>query len=894
MPTLWSSLPSVARVQCSLSHASVSLRARYPTRPTKTCQRRSLSAFSSLVDEGANLSAAEREWLQEDDLAPDTSPALPSNAPRYDWRLRARSRVRQASAPLAPEGSSPRRALKRIHPPHVEIFPGEPFHDEIQAYKEHFLPLLDAEQKEDEAILKERLSNWPLDRLKEEGYCLTGLSAFWLKATQFGRPVAAFLLGPGIALPDHRFDNGTQVLVSRLDPLQEKPLQGSVVSHTTTQIRVAFPELYDLDESAWRLDVGYTNVIYERMRTAIGSLVHDPALLEKESDTSASDRQLILQGTHLRDKLLRSFASDEDVNQLQPPRAEDGAKDDEDLSFLSADMRIHSWIQRYSRPNPVVVEGDPVLSGLNPTQIRAIALMVGKRMSLVQGPPGTGKTKTIIEAVKLLKVHWQIPQPVLVCTFTNVAVDNLVEGLARAGVRPLRVGYGKVRTALHAHTLEEQLQEHRLRKEVDALAKEVDELREQLGALRGRIVNAMGAGREATEKKDAQLKAMEKAAVRMERKARKASAKRYAMSQEMLWDIVTSADVVCTTCVTSACAALNIIDFPMVFLDEASMSTEPASLIPIMKGSQQVALIGDHKQLPPVITSAEAQSMGLGVSLFERLTEERHVPSIMLDVQYRMHPAISRFPSIEFYQFSVQDGTVESDGSVHPRLLPPASSHLQDHPETGRRPSVIFLDHAGSETLKHRSRVNWTEAGIVCSIVEDLLLQNAGLRGEDIGIIAPYAAQISLLTRLLRTDHRYRTRFTAVLGEQRAMQLAHVEIKTVDGFEGREKEVIVFSTVRNNARGHIGFLGDRRRLNVGLTRAKRGLFVVGSLSTLREGKVSGWEGGGNVRVGKGAEAWRRYAKFLSEEGLVVRLSGERLRKTLYGNITDADVLKRVY
>ena len=108
--------------------------------------------------------------------------------------------------------------------------------------------------------------------------------------------------------------------------------------------------------------------------------------------------------------------------------------------------------------------------------------------------------------------------------------------------------------------------------------------------------------------------------------------------------------------------------------------------------------------------------------------------------------------------------------------------------------------------------------------------------GKDIGIIAPYAAQIQLLNRFLNADPQYRERFNSVLGSHRAMQLEHVEIKTVDGFEGREKEVIIFSTVRNNEEGHIGFLADKKRLNVGLTRAKRGLFVLGSIKTLQAGK----------------------------------------------------------
>jgi len=299
------------------------------------------------------------------------------------------------------------------------------------------------------------------------------------------------------------------------------------------------------------------------------------------------------------------------------------------------------------------------------------------------------------------------------------------------------------------------------------------------------------------------------------------------------------------------------------------MATEPASLIPLMKGSQHVVLIGDHKQLPPVIRSREAQLRGLTISLFERLTEEGVVPSIMLDMQYRMHPEISRFPSSEFYARSLKDGTVDTRGNVLSQLQPPLSDHLVINALTGDRPSVVFLDHDGLEATKDRSRINVTDAAIVCAVIEDLLRQNEDLRGDDIGIISPYVAQISLLNYLLNVDPDHRERFRNALGPNRAEELAQIEVKTVNGFEGRQKEVVLFSTVRNNAAGALGFLADRRRLNVGLTRARRGLFVIGGLATLRTGSSA-----------RGAVAWKHYADFLAAGRLVRPLKGDALLRVL--------------
>ncbi|EAU87614.2 hypothetical protein CC1G_09711 [Coprinopsis cinerea okayama7 len=648
-----------------------------------------------------------------------------------------------------------------------------------------------------------------------------------------------------------------------------------------TQLKVYFEEerrfpLTALDGRTplrWRLDLGQSNIVFERMEAAIKSLWHDPQQYEDESEYAMA-------GTHLRDILLKNFSPGADPIPLSddPNLAMDQSLEDvaEKLpgeggwggGAFSGDARIQSWVNRYSLPVPLVMEGDMPIHNLNSSQIRAMASMIGNRLSLVQGPPGTGKTKTIIETLKLLKLHFQVPHPILVCTYTNVAVDNLVEGLAAAGVKPLRVGaVGSVRPSLLQHTLAAKLEAHPLFSAHQDLVDQEEKIKKELEEMHAKVHSAE------TELKDKKEGRASKAMIgrianmmaaksALERKEAVVKGKKNTVKQAMLREVTSEADV-----------------------------------------CQHLALIGDHRQLPPVILSKEAQRLGLGVSLFERLTKEGVVPSVMLDTQYRMHPDISNFPSNEFYLGTLRDGTVDEQGRVSRDLFPPMSQYLDldlNLEKLGAfRSEYQYREEKGREGMKDKSRINRTEAHIIANVVVDLLLSNPDLQGKDIGIIAPYVAQISLLTRIFNSPDAtspssYGSKFRSVLGDTLALQqLPQIEIKTVDGFEGREKDVIIFSTVRNNAEGNIGFLADRRRLNVGLTRAKRALFVVGNIGTLKEGKVSGGrvgivtsdatadsgegevvvaeKGKGTVRVGKGAESWRRYAQYLLERGLVVHV-----------------------
>jgi len=188
--------------------------------------------------------------------------------------------------------------------------------------------------------------------------------------------------------------NGTQVLLSHLDPLQEVPLRGTIMASNATQLRIVFDQKFDIDDGPWRLDVGRSNIIFERMRAAILHFNHDPAVLET---SQTPDRQFVMQGTHLRDVFLRSFSpastslhqplqAPDEVEYVSHETLEHQSRDEHEHSgAFKDDMRIQSWARRYALPNPIEMDGDPVLDGLNPTQIRAVAMMIGEPISLVQG-----------------------------------------------------------------------------------------------------------------------------------------------------------------------------------------------------------------------------------------------------------------------------------------------------------------------------------------------------------------------------------------------------------------------------------------------------------------------------------------------------------------------------
>lgn len=429
----------------------------------------------------------------------------------------------------------------------------------------------------------------------------------------------------------------------------------------------------------------------------------------------------------------------------------------------------------------------PLDPALNASQQEAVRFaLTAQDVAVLHGPPGTGKTTTLVE---LIRQAVRRGQRVLACAPSNLAVDNLMQRLVAHGEQALRLGHpARVLPELRAHTLDLLVEEHNDTRVARKLVREAFALFRQAGKWT-RAKPEPGAKRN----------------MRQEGRDLLADARR--LEAQAVEAVLNQATVVCATLTGVNDELLGKRQFDLAVIDEAGQCTEPACWLPLPR-VQRVILAGDHCQLPPTIVSPDAAKAGFGVSLMERLVEQYGAAiTRRLDVQYRMHEAIMTFSSLHFY-----DGALEAHDSVREHLL-------RDLAGVGPAPltetPVQFIDTAGAgfdEELEPdgASRLNPREADLIGRKVRQLLA--LGIRPEDIGVIAPYAAQVRLL----------RDRLT----------IPGLEIDSVDGFQGREKEAILLSLVRSNAEGEVGFLADVRRTNVALTRARRKLLVIGDSATL--------------------------------------------------------------
>ncbi|KAL3533834.1 hypothetical protein ACH5RR_007355 [Cinchona calisaya] len=436
------------------------------------------------------------------------------------------------------------------------------------------------------------------------------------------------------------------------------------------------------------------------------------------------------------------------------------------------------------------VKFSPFNLNLDHSQKDAISkALASKDLFLLHGPPGTGKTTTVVEII-LQEV--KRGSKVLACAASNIAVDNIVERLVPHRVKLVRLGHP---ARLLPQVLESALDAQVLRGDNSALE---NDIRKEMKALNGKLLKT----KDKNTKRD----------IRRELKA--LSKEQHKRQQLAVTDVIKNADVVLTTLTGSLSKKLEGTSFDSVIIDEAAQALEIACWIALLKGSRCI-LAGDHLQLPPTIQSVDAEKKGLGRTLFERLAElyGDEVMS-MLTVQYRMHELIMNWSSVELY-----DSKIKAHSSVAAHML----YDLDDvNKSSTTEPTLLLIDTAGCDMEEKKdeedSTLNEGEAEVAIAHAKRLV--QSGVRASDIGIITPYAAQVVFLKMLRCNDDK----------------LKDVEISTVDGFQGREKEAIIISMVRSNSKKEVGFLSDRRRMNVAVTRARRQCCLVCDTETVSSDK----------------------------------------------------------
>ncbi|KAI0077243.1 putative restrictase [Panus rudis PR-1116 ss-1] len=280
------------------------------------------------------------------------------------------------------------------------------------------------------------------------------------------------------------------------------------------------------------------------------------------------------------------------------------------------------------------------------------------------------------------------------------------------------------------------------------------------------------------------------------------------------------ARIVFTTCSGAGLGLLRNANFDTILIDEASQITEPVALIPLVKECQTAVLVGDHVQLRPTVRPM-AKVLEFDQSLFERLWTGETYPNMtrrMLEVQYRFCAEIGSFPSATFYDGRLQTGNPRE--TEIRQVLEPMSFPWPRR--NGRIFPVVFVPCAAEEDQGRSSKSNQGQVDLVKYILKMLRAPSEAARSDEatasIAILTPYSRQVKLLNDNIPSS-------------------ANATVSTIDGFQGRETDIEIFSTVRCNWENDIGFVEDKRRLNVAWTRPKFALIIVGDQRTLSSNEM---------------------------------------------------------
>ncbi len=492
---------------------------------------------------------------------------------------------------------------------------------------------------------------------------------------------------------------------------------------------------------------------------------------------------------------------------------------------------------------------------INKSQRNAVSsAMATDDFFLIHGPFGTGKTRTLRE---LIRQEVKKGNKVLATAESNIAVDNILDGLSTAisekheiedktrnegeseedyncEIDCVRLGHPqRVSRKNIEYTLAYQVENHPLNSQInrlkDGIKKTIEErdknTKPSPGLRRGLsdtqiLLNAVK--RRGSRGVSPNVMISMARWIENNQKVDQSREKIREVEKNIVDNILKKSSVVLCTNSSAGLDYLKEVKFDLAVIDESSQATIPSLLIPISKAKRFV-LAGDHRQLPPTIVSQKARS--LQKTLFEELIKKYHQKSTILNVQYRMNPALMEFPNHEFYNDKIKATKSLNKISIKDIVTKIDIDEIIENIESVQFKEVeidlldpqipfIFLNTSKiNERFEQRikdstSIQNPLEADII-SIIVNIFLKS-GFSSGNMGIISPYDDQRNLIS-----------------------SLTNVEVKTVDGYQGREKDIMIISTVRSNSKREIGFLSDMRRLNVALTRARRKMVMIGDIDTLK-------------------------------------------------------------
>lgn len=446
-------------------------------------------------------------------------------------------------------------------------------------------------------------------------------------------------------------------------------------------------------------------------------------------------------------------------------------------------------------------------SDLNDGQKSAVEnALKSSDVALIQGPPGTGKSHTIIHLVKELQNR---NQKILITAQSNGAVDNILRKLEEFELPAMRIGNPiRVNKDLISSTLDSKIYEHENQKLIENQYETIQQLKKEqekytkserryTRGLSHIELLELASSNKGTRGIPVGMILSMKPWLEKQVEINDCFKKIDEIRKKIETELFEKHPIILTTNITAGSEILENKLFDVLIMDEAAQSTIPSSLIPIEK-SKKYILVGDTKQLPATILSQKSKDLNLDLSLMESIDRKISNISIILETQYRMNRAINDLTSEMFY-----NGKLKPSKFVENRYIT----------ELGK--NIEWIDIDSEESFKGQSIVNIEEKDKVIALVGNL--KSCNIESKNIGIIAPYKAQTNLIKQEIKDEN--------------------IEIDTVDGFQGREKSIIILSMVRNNTNKNLGFLTDYRRLNVSISRAQSKLYIIGNKKHLSTDKT---------------------------------------------------------